>query len=319
MSYAALFPGQGSQSLGMLSSYDDKIIRKTFTEASAVVGKDLWKLAQGEDADALNQTVVTQPLMLTADIALWRLWMSRASDAPSSVSGHSLGEWAALVAAQVLDFESALSLVIKRATLMQNAVPEGQGGMVAVVGLDDHAIRELCSDFPRTNESSVLEPANFNAPGQVVVAGTQDGLDWLVANAKEKGARMAKKLAMSVPSHCSLLRAAADELHTAMLKVKFKSPRIPVIHNADASRHSDADEIRTALRDQLYQPVRWVECVKKMIESEQENAVEDLLECGPGKVLTGLAKRTFPDIPCYSLENADGMKSTLGVLGEKSV
>ena len=230
--YALLFPGQGSQSLGMLAALaaGDARVEQTFAEASAALGYDLGLLVrQGPEAE-LNQTHRTQPALLAAGIAVWRVWNARGLPPPAMLAGHSLGEYTALVAAGAIDFAEALKLVELRGTLMQNAVPAGEGAMAAIIGLDDAAVEQLCAKFPGPG---ALEPANFNAPGQVVVAGSKSGLDWLLANAKELGARKVVPLQMSVPSHCSLMRMAAGQLAERLLKVDVRAPALPVIHNID--------------------------------------------------------------------------------------
>jgi [acyl-carrier-protein] S-malonyltransferase len=308
MNYAMLFPGQGSQSVGMLGQHDAAQIRETFEEASAVLGWDLARLVREGPTEELNRTERTQPALLAADIALWRVWCARGLPRPAAVAGHSLGEYAALVAAAALDFADALRLVELRGRLMQAAVPEGAGGMAAVIGLDDAQVDALCAAYPG---DGVLEPANFNSPGQVVVAGAAAAIDWVLDNAKAQGARMAVRVPMSVPSHCSLLRGAAEQLFTQLSGVQVHAPVIPVFHNLDAQAGRDADAIRVALREQLYRPVRWTQLVGALAV---EAGAAAFVECGPGKVLCGLSKRINKSIPAIALEDADGFDKAAALL-----
>lgn len=295
MKYAMLFPGQGSQSVGMLGAHDDPIVADTLDEASAVLGWDMQGLLRSGPAEELNRTEKTQPALLAASVALWRLALVRGLGQPAALAGHSLGEYSALVAAGSLDFSDALRLVELRGQLMQAAVPAGSGGMTAVVGMDDAAVRALCEKCPE----GVLEPANFNAPGQVVVAGEVRALDWLDANGKAAGARLVKRLAMSVPSHCSLLRGAAGQLAGALEKIPVRAPVIPVLHNVDAGLRTAPAEIRAALAAQLYSAVRWTDTIRALHAS----GVGLLLECGPGKVLVGLNKRIVDGVTSVALED----------------
>ena len=283
--FAFVFPGPGSQSRGMMSGYADfQAVQDTFTEASDVLKQDLWQLAiDGADAD-LNSTVNTQPLMLTAGVAVYRAWQSQNGAAPAMMAGHSLGEYTALVAAGALSFADALPLVRYRAQCMQQAVPEGVGGIAAILGLDDETVRAVCAEGA---EGEVLEPVNFNSPGQVVIAGNRSAVERGMALAKARGARRAQMLPMSVPSHCSLLTGAAEQLRRYLDGVAIQSPLIPVLHNADVAAYSDAALIRDALVRQLYSPVRWVETV---LEFGKQGCTHNV-ECAPGKVLAGLNKR----------------------------
>ncbi|MGQ0501200.1 MAG: ACP S-malonyltransferase [Panacagrimonas sp.] len=295
MTYALLFPGQGSQSVGMLGALDAPVIQATLREASDVLGWDLARLVREGPVEELNRTEKTQPALLAASVALWRHWQALNGPAPQALAGHSLGEYSALVAAGSLAFADALRLVELRGQLMQAAVPAGTGGMTAVVGLDDAAVAALCSACT----DGVLEPANFNAPGQVVVAGEIRALNWLDANGKGKGARMVKRLAMSVPSHCSLMRGAADKLADALNRIPVNRPEIRVLHNVDAQPRENPDQIRAALAAQLYQPVRWTQTVQAL----HAEGVTLALECGPGKVLSGLNKRIVEGLNSLSLED----------------
>ena len=306
MKYALLFPGQGSQSVGMLGTHAAPQVAHTLREASEILGWDLAALVREGPVEELNRTEKTQPALLAASVALWRIWQSLSLPPPSALAGHSLGEYAALVAAGSLDFGDALKLVELRGQLMQAAVPAGTGGMTAVVGLDDAAVEALCGSCTE----GVLEPANFNAPGQVVVAGEIAALAWLDANGKANGARMVKRLAMSVPSHCSLMRAAADQLADALAKIEVKVPTIPVFHNVDAQTRTTGSEIRAALSAQLYRPVRWTQSVQAL----QAGGISQLFECGPGKVLVGLNKRIADGLNSVALEDPAGLEQAAQVL-----
>lgn len=289
MKYAVLFPGQGSQSVGMLGALAaaHPVVEQTFSEASEVLGWDLGKLIRGGPEAELNRTERTQPALLAAGIATWRVWQETAPPAPVAMAGHSLGEYAALVAAGSLSFADALKVVELRGQLMQEAVPAGTGGMSAVIGLDDVGVEKLCTDYVAAHPSEVLEPVNYNAPGQVVVAGTTAALKWLDSHAKDQGARMVVRLPVSVPSHCSLMKMAALKLAGRLTQVNFHSPVIPVLHNLNAGQHSQPVALRAALREQLYKPVRWVQTIQTLAGQ----GVTLFLECGPGKVLSGLNKR----------------------------
>lgn len=312
MKYAVLFPGQGSQAVGMLSALaaSSPIVQDTFREAGEVLGWDLPKLVADGPAEELNRTERTQPALLAAGIAVWRVWQSRQPPAPAALAGHSLGEYAALVAAEAITFADALKLVELRGQLMQNAVPEGTGGMVAVVGLDDAAIEKLCASY---TGGEVLEPVNYNAPGQVVVAGHAQALKWLEANAKLAGARMTVRLPVSVPSHCSLMKPAALILTERLTQVSLDTPVVPVLHNLDAATHPQPAAIRAALREQLYKPVRWTQTVQSLAAQ----GVSLLLECGPGKVLSGLNKRILDrTVQSIALEEPAGLDQALQKLKE---
>jgi [acyl-carrier-protein] S-malonyltransferase len=297
--FALLFPGQGSQSVGMLAGHAAPEVAQTFSEASKVLGWDLAGLVKIGPAEELNRTEKTQPALLAAGVAMWRLWQVQGLPAPAALAGHSLGEYAALVASGSLAFADALKLVELRGQLMQAAVPAGTGGMTAVVGMDDEAVAAMCVK----GEGGVLEPANFNAPGQVVVAGEIAALDWLDKNGKSHGARMVKRLAMSVPSHCSLMRGAAEKLAEAMAKIEVKAPSIPVLHNLDAQPRTQPDEIRAALKAQLFSPVRWTQTVQAL----HAKGIAHLFECGPGKVLVGLNKRIAEGLTSVALEDPAGL------------
>ncbi|HBA09509.1 MAG TPA: [acyl-carrier-protein] S-malonyltransferase [Methylotenera mobilis] len=304
---AFFFPGQGSQSVGMMSGFgDNKIIRDTFQEASDVLGVDFWAMAT-EANELINDTTNTQPIMLTAGVAAWRAWQAVSDQMPSVVAGHSLGEYTALVAAGVLSFKDALPLVRYRAEVMQSAVPAGVGAMAAILGLDDDAVRAVCSEAA---QDDVLEAVNLNSPGQVVIAGNKAAVERGMEVAKAKGAKRALALPVSVPSHCALMRPAALRLADYLASVTINAPQIPVVHNADVVAYNDGDKIKDALVRQLYSPVRWVETVQHIAAQ----GITQSAECGPGKVLAGLTKRIVTELPCVALTSNDALiefKNTL--------
>jgi [acyl-carrier-protein] S-malonyltransferase len=283
---AGVFPGQGSQSIGMASGWGEHedIARAVFDRAGDVLGHDLWTLVAAGEAATLNRTERTQPAMLAADIAAWEIWRRAGGATPAALAGHSLGEYAALVAAAAIDFEAAVALVARRGQLMQSAVAEGEGAMAAVLGLDDEAVRTVCE---KAAAGEVCEAVNFNAPGQVVIAGDRAAVERAEAIAGEAGAKRFVRLPVSVPSHSSLMRDAAEQLRAEIAQVDIRAPRIPVIHNVDALSHDKPEAIATALVEQLFRPVQWVACVRAM----QAMGADDQVEFGPGKVLTGLARR----------------------------
>ncbi len=306
--FAFVFPGQGSQSRGMMNGYAEfAAVRDTFAEASDVLKQDLWQLvAEGEDAD-LNATVNTQPIMLTAGVAVYRAWQAQQGAKPAMMAGHSLGEYTALVASGALDFADALPLVRYRAQCMQEAVPEGVGGIAAILGLDDEAVRAVCAEGA---QGEVLEAVNYNSPGQVVIAGSRAAVERGMALAKAKGAKRALMLPMSVPSHCSLLQGAADKLRTYLESVTVNAPAVPVLHNADVAAYSDAAKIKDALVRQLYSPVRWVETVQAF----GQQGVTHNVECAPGKVLAGLNKRIDTNQQAMAINDGEALKAALAAL-----
>ena len=285
MSFAFVFPGQGSQSVGMMAAYGDAhVIRATFDEASAALGEDLWQMVAEGPAERLAQTVNTQPVMLTAGIAAWRLWLEKGGRKPAVVAGHSLGEYAALVAAGVIDLKDAVPLVRLRAAAMQEAVPVGTGAMAAILGLDDDGIRAACAEAA---QGEVAEPVNFNAQGQTVIAGHKGAIERAMEACKARGAKRAVALPVSAPFHSSLIRPAADKLAARLAELNLGTPQIPVINNVDVSIESDLAKIKDALVRQAFNPVRWVETIQKMAVM----GVTTVAECGPGKVLASLTKR----------------------------
>lgn len=297
---AFLFPGQGSQSVGMMNGFGDlNIIRDTFAEASDVLGIDLWTMAT-EANDSINETTNTQPIMLTAGVATWRAWLATSDRLPTVLAGHSLGEYTALVASGALTFKDALPLVRYRAEVMQNAVPAGVGAMAAILGLDDEMVRAVCTEAA---QNEVLEAVNLNSPGQVVIAGNKAAVERGMELAKAKGAKRALALPVSVPSHCALMKPAALQLAEYLKNVAVNTPQIPVLHNADVAAYSDSEKIKDALVRQLYSPVRWVETVQAIAAQ----GVTQTAECGPGKVLAGLTKRIVAELPCVALTSNDAL------------
>lgn len=295
MAFAFLFPGQGSQSLKMMDGLAGyPVVKATFDEASAVLGVDLWDMLQAESADAINQTVNTQPLMLAAGVATWRAWLAAGGAQPAAVAGHSLGEYSALVAAGSLAFADAVKLVRLRAEAMQEAVPAGTGAMAAIIGLDDDSIVAACAEAA---QGEVVEAVNFNSPGQVVIAGNKDAVARAIDACKARGAKRGLPLPVSVPSHCALMRPAAERLAAALAGVEIKAPAMPVLHNADVASYTDPAQIRDALVRQLYSPVRWTETIRKLAA----DGIVLQAECGPGKVLTGLGKRIVAEVKTLAL------------------
>jgi [acyl-carrier-protein] S-malonyltransferase len=304
MNFAFLFPGQGSQSVGMMQGFGDlAVIRDTFAEASGVLGQDLWRMVT-EANEEINQTSNTQPIMLTAGVATWRAWQQAGGAQPIVLAGHSLGEYTALVAAGALSFVDALPLVRYRAEVMQGAVAEGVGAMAAILGLDDEAVRAVCIE---SAQGEVLEAVNFNSPGQVVIAGNKAAVERGMEAAKTRGAKRALILPVSVPSHCALMKPAAEKLKIYLEGVAIAAPQLPVLHNADVAAYDDAAQIRDALVRQLYSPVRWVETVQKMAA----DGIGQAAECGPGKVLAGLNKRIVAEMSCVALTGNEVLAETV--------
>ena len=308
MNIAVVFPGQGSQSVGMLSEYTESWpqIIDTFKEASDVLGYDLWDIVSNGPIEKLNQTEITQPAVLAADIAVMRVMTEQCMIKPFVLAGHSLGEYAALVAAKSIEFTDAIKLVAERGRLMQTAVPEGEGAMAAILNLTDEQIIEICQRVS-AETNLIVEAVNFNSPGQVVIAGNTAAVDKAIELAKEEGAKRALKLPVSVPSHSSLMKPAADQLAEILKTITIKTPEIQVIHNVDAKSHEEPDAIRDALARQLYNPVRWVETAK-IIGSAGDDAI---VECGPGKVLSGLSRRITKDVPTFALDTPTSMQKFL--------
>ncbi|SPJ34612.1 ACP S-malonyltransferase [Kushneria phyllosphaerae] len=283
---ALVFPGQGSQQLGMLRELAERysVVRTTFEEASDALGYDLWHVTQEGPETALNATACTQPALLTASVAIWRVWQELEGPRPSAMAGHSLGEYSALVCAGAMSFADGVRLVRLRGEAMQDAVPAGQGGMAAILGLDDKVVEAVCAEAA---QGSVVSAVNYNSPGQVVIAGEKAAVERAIALCQERGARRAMPLPVSVPSHCALMKPAAERLEQAMADIDLRQPRYRVIQNVDAAWHDDLDTIKACLVQQLYRPVLWTRCVETLCEQ----GASIFIECGPGKVLTGLGKR----------------------------
>ena len=303
MSLGFIFPGQGSQSMGMLAALAGAypVVQETFTTASDVLGFDLWQLVQNGPEDKLNETQNTQPALLSASVATWRVWKEKQGMQPALMAGHSLGEYSALVCAGAIKFEDAVSLVAKRGEYMQQAVPAGEGAMAAILGLSDEQVKSACHDAA---QGEVVSAVNFNAPGQVVIAGKASAVDRATELCKEAGAKRAIKLAVSAPSHCELMVPAAERLMEQLRSIDIQSPAIPVMNNVDVKTEIDPDKIRDALKRQLCNPVRWVETIQTM----HVDGVDRLIECGPGKVLVGLNKRiekAMVALPIFSPETIE--------------
>jgi [acyl-carrier-protein] S-malonyltransferase len=312
MNIVVVFPGQGSQSMGMLSDYAESWpqIEETFKQASDVLGYDCWDIVCNGPVEKINKTEITQPLMLAADIAVMRVMSQQCMIVPMVFAGHSLGEYAALVASEALDFEDAIKLVSKRGQLMQAAVPEGKGAMAAIIGLTDDPIIQICEKISEETGEPV-QAVNFNSPGQVVIAGATDAVNAAMEALKEEGAKRALPLPVSVPSHSSLMKPAADELAVYLKGVTINTPKIQVIHNVDAKSHDDADAIRDALVKQLYNPVRWTQTVQIVTEG-----ADVVVECGPGKVLGGLTRRINKEVKSFSLDSMASMQKFLDSMTE---
>ncbi len=311
MTFAGIFPGQGSQSVGMLVELAESstLVKQTFTEASDVLGFDLWQMVQAGTDLELGKTTNTQPIMLSAGIAVWRVWLERGGCAPTAFAGHSLGEYTALVANETLQFIDAITLVKTRSELMQQAVPEGEGAMAAILGLDDETIISICTQVA-DDSGQCVQAVNFNAIGQVVIAGNSDAVDLATISLKEAGAKRAIKLSVSVPSHCDLMQEAAHKLHVKLTEATFSldSSMLPVLHNVDAMPRHSVDEIRLALNQQLFKPVRWVDTVKHLKEDYASNA---MIEFGPGKVLFGLNRRIDRNIKTICVHDLASLETAL--------
>jgi len=314
MKFAFVFPGQGSQSLGMMAAYGDSpVIRATFDEASASLGRDLWQLVADGPAEALSQTVNTQPLMLTAGIAVWRLWNEMGAAGaggapqPAMVAGHSLGEYSALVAAGVLELKDAVPLVELRAKAMQEAVPAGEGAMAAILGMDAEAVKAICAE---SAQGQAVQAVNFNSPEQTVIAGHKAAVERAAEGCKAKGAKRAVMLPVSAPFHSSLMQPAAERLQAALAGLSFNAPRIPVVNNVDVATVADPAGIKAALVRQAAAPVRWVEIMRAM----QAAGVSHVFECGPGKVLAGLTKRCADGLAGGAMNDLAGVAATLAAV-----
>jgi [acyl-carrier-protein] S-malonyltransferase len=302
---ALVFPGQGSQSTGMMAGFADlPVVERTFAEASDVLQADLWKMVcAGPDA-TLAQTVNTQPVMLAAGVATWRAWKELGGPDAAVYAGHSLGEYSALVAAGALEFSAALPLVRFRAEAMQAAVPEGMGAIAAILGLEEAVLRAVCGEAA---QGEVCEPVNLNSPGQIVIAGNRAAVERGMVLAREKGAKRAIMLPMSVPSHCALMKPAAERLEQYLSSMTIRKPSVPVIHNADVQTFDSPESIKRALVEQLYRPVRWIETIQAIAA----RGINHVLECAPGKVLTGLNKRIDGNLNCVALNDSNAIRTIL--------
>lgn len=303
---AFVFPGQGSQKVGMLADIAaiEPLVGQSFAEASDALGYDLWDLVQHGSQESLNLTENTQPLLLTASVALWRVWQARGGAMPSFMAGHSLGEFSALVCAGSLSFSDAVKLVRARGQFMQTAVPVGEGAMAAVLGLSDDVIVAICQ---ASSSAGVVEAVNFNAPGQVVIAGHVAAVEQAIAALKDAGAKRAMPLPVSAPFHTSLMQPAAEKLSEAIDAIEWRAPGVPVVHNVHGQTESDPVAMRALLVRQLYSPVKWVDCVNAMVQQ----GVTTIVECGPGKVLSGLSKRIDKSLNCLNIEDPASLDAAL--------
>lgn len=304
MSLGFVFPGQGSQTVGMLGEMAEKypVVRETFDEAGEVLGLDMWHLVSEGPQERLNQTEITQPVLLTASTALWRAWQANGGAQPAMLSGHSLGEYSALVCAGSLSFADGVALVHKRGKLMQEAVPEGEGAMAAILGLDDDVVAGCCDAV-----DGIVSPANFNAPSQVVIAGSAEAVALAVEACNEAGARKAVPLQVSGPFHCELMAPAKVGFAEALDAVELQMPEIPVVHNVDAAIARDLDDLREKLMEQIARPVQWTRCMQAMIDA----GTDQFVECGAGKVLAGLIKRIDRKMPVSNIESLDAFEAAL--------
>lgn len=308
MAFALVFPGQGSQSVGMMGAYGESAeIRDTFAEASEALGEDLWAMVCDGPAERLALTVNTQPLMLTAGVAAYRAWLAAGGPKPAMVAGHSLGEYSALVAAGAITFKDAVPLVRFRAQAMQEAVPAGEGAMAALLGLEADAVREACAEAA---QGEVVEAANLNAPGQIVIAGAKAAVERAVEVAKSRGAKRAVLLPVSAPFHCALMRPAAERLAARLASIEISAPQIDVLNNVDVSVYAEPDRIRDALVRQAFSPVRWIETVQEM----SRRGMTHVIECGPGKVLAGMTKRIAKDIEGGSAHDAASLEQSIAAV-----
>lgn len=309
MAFAAIFPGQGSQSIGMLVEFlgDYPEVKHAFTEASEVLHYNLWELTQTGPEERLNTTEHTQPALLAAGVALWRVWKAQQGPAPAYMAGHSLGEYTALVCAGALDFKTAVKLVEFRGQVMQQAVPPGTGAMAAILGLEDADVLQACTE---ASQDQVVEAVNFNSPGQVVIAGDKAAVERAMEISKTRGAKRVLLLPVSVPSHCALMKPAAERLAERLSATTLRSPEIPVIHNVDVASHAEPDAIRQVLKAQLYSPVRWVETVQSLTDQ----GVSRLVEFGPGRVLTGLTKRINKSVEAYPVYDPQSLQTALAAV-----
>ncbi|XGA78843.1 ACP S-malonyltransferase [Halomonas sp. CH40] len=308
---ALIFPGQGSQQLGMLRELAERysVVGTTFEEAADALSYDLWKVVQEGPEASLNATACTQPALLASSVAIWRVWQELEGPRPGVMAGHSLGEYSAMVCAGVMSFAEGIKLVRLRGDAMQEAVPAGQGGMAAILGLDNGAVEDACA---KAAQGDVVSAVNYNAPGQVVIAGSKAAVERAIAACQEAGAKRAMPLPVSVPSHCALMKPAAERLSAAIQAINLRAPRYSVIQNVDAKAHADVETLRTRLVEQLYRPVRWAECVEAM----SAQGAEAFIECGPGKVLTGLNKRIVRGSKGLAVNDPDSLSAALELARE---
>ncbi|HIO93119.1 MAG TPA: [acyl-carrier-protein] S-malonyltransferase [Leucothrix mucor] len=310
MAFAAVFPGQGSQSTGMLADLSSAfpVVKETFQQASDLLNKDLWQLTLSNDG-SLNQTENTQPVMLAAGVAVWRVWQSEGGSLPVGMAGHSLGEYSALVASGVLSFDDAVTLVASRASFMQQAVADGEGAMAAIIGLNDKQVIDVCA---QAAEDGVAEAVNFNSPGQVVIAGDTKAIDRAIEQLKTAGAKRAIKLAVSVPSHCSLMKGAAAQLAEKLLDMTLADSSTPVLHNVNAQNLKHADDIKLALSEQLFKPVRWVDTINSL---KNDLSADTIIEFGPGKILFGLNRRIDRKLGNICIHDSASLEKALVSVG----
>lgn len=303
---AFVFPGQGSQKIGMLSELAEQysLIKETFDQASDVLGYNMWELIQKGEQEAINLTERTQPILLASSVAIWRLWNEKNGAIPSQMAGHSLGEWSALVCSGVVDFADGLNIVRARGQYMQQAVPVGEGAMAAIIGLDDKAILEACAN---AQSLGVVDAVNFNAPGQVVIAGSNAAVEAAMESCKAAGAKRALPLPVSAPFHTSLMKPAANNLADLVNTVNFSAPQVPVVHNVHAQTETDPETIKALMLEQIYSPVKWVDCVNQL----KNNGATTLIECGPGKVLSGLTKRIDREITSLATDSVADFTAAL--------
>ncbi|MCL7928837.1 ACP S-malonyltransferase [Halomonas llamarensis] len=308
---ALIFPGQGSQQLGMLRELAERysVVGTTFEEASDALGYDLWNVVQEGPEESLNATACTQPALLASSIAVWRIWQELEGPRPGVMAGHSLGEYSAMVCAGVMGFAEGINLVRLRGEAMQEAVPAGRGAMAAILGLDNAAVEAACE---KAAQGEVVSAVNYNAPGQVVIAGAKSAVERAIAACQDAGAKRAMPLPVSVPSHCALMKPAAERLSAVIGEIELRAPRYSVIQNVDAQAHADIDALRTRLVEQLYRPVRWTDCV----ESMSAQGAKAFIECGPGKVLTGLNKRIVRGSKGLAVNDPDSLDAALELARE---
>jgi [acyl-carrier-protein] S-malonyltransferase len=308
---AFVFPGQGSQKVGMLAAAHAQFaaVRDTFAQASEALGYDMWALVQSGSQESLNLTATTQPVLLTSSVALWRAWQESSDIRPSIMAGHSLGEFSALVCAGALSFTDAVQLVRQRGEFMQTAVPIGEGAMAAIIGVDDEDVNRICAEVA-ASQDGVVSAVNFNSPGQVVIAGHTEAVDLAIDALKAAGAKRAMPLPVSAPFHTELMRPAGARLAEAIAEINIAAPEVPVVHNVQAAVEPDPAQIRKLLVEQIYSPVKWTGCIQTIIDS----GVTNIVECGPGKVLSGLNRRIDKSLRSFSLEEPDGLQAAAAEL-----